>query len=166
MTRHFLLKDKTYIKEFSWKCCFSLNKTGFSTAAVVSLYNNCEDFSRQSNFSSNKNKEFFHDSHRFVIYKKKIRFINPEIRKTQVHKFTSNHGGECCTPSILEVSYGLIPLFWSNILNPIIPSKPSDARGFFEILWSAHFTSPPPKVKVKGKAVNRQTPGHTYRQTW
>ena len=30
----------------------------------------------------------------------------------------------CCTMCTLEMCYGLIPPFWSNIVNPSIPSKP------------------------------------------
>ena len=69
-------------------------------------------------------KDFFHDSRHFLQKKQKIRLINPKISKRQLHTCTSDYGGECRTPSKLDIHYGLILLCGSNIVNPSIKSKP------------------------------------------
>ena len=60
----------------------------------------------------------------FFLKNQTIRLINPQIIKTHVHKFTSNHGEYYRTLCILEIRYRLIPPRESNLVNPSISSKP------------------------------------------
>ena len=134
MTRSFLVKNRIYNKYFSWRCRLYLNKKRIFITAVVTLYNKYEVFSRQSNFPSNaQTRKFFTTHVVFFFQSQNIRLINPVISKTHVHKCISNHGGGCRTPCTLDIRYGLIPLRWSNIVNPSIPSKP---RWFTRFGWN------------------------------
>ena len=70
-------------------------------------------------------------------------------------------GGGCHTPYKLDICYGLIPPYGSDIVNPLIPSKPRLYARFGLNMMKCKFTSPPTKVGVKGKAIH----GHIMRQT-
>ena len=78
MTRSFNVKNNIYItNSFHYGVIFSLNKKRFFTTDAFSLYNNYEEFSRQIHFYSNTNKDVFHHSHCFIIYKPKDKTYEP-----------------------------------------------------------------------------------------
>ena len=70
-------------------------------------------------------------------------------------------GGGCCTPCTLEIFYRLIPPHINDIVNPSIPSKPRLCAGFGLNMLKYAFTSPPPILEVKGKAIHRNKTGQT-----
>ena len=101
------------------------NEKRVLTTAVVSLYNNYEEFSWQSHISYIQKQWSFSRLTSFSYLKKQnIRPINPETSKTNVHKCSYNIGCRVMHYVYTIYAYGLIPPLWSNIVNPIISSKP------------------------------------------
>ena len=60
----------------------------------------------------------------------------------------------CRTPSTIEMCYTLIPMCRINILNPSLPIKPRLHTRFGSTMMKYNFTSPLPKVGVKGKVIH------------
>ena len=80
----------------------------------------------------------------------------------QVHNCISGHSGEFRTTCTLEMYYGLLPLYGSNIVNLSILSKPRLCTRFGLTMIKYAFMSPPPKVEVKVKEININTTGQKY----
>ena len=57
-----------------------------------------------------KTNKFFTTHVVLFFTRQKIRLINPEISKTQVHYLSPIMGGGCHTTCKIEMCYGLIPL--------------------------------------------------------
>ena len=114
MTRSFIFKWKDI---FCSGCCFPLQK--FQIIFII------------RSFLLNTHTRNIFTTHVVLYFKnKKIRLINPQISKKQIHNFTSNHGRECCIPFTLEMCYGWISPHRSSIVNPSITSKPRWCAGF------------------------------------
>ena len=106
------------------------------------------------------------------LLNQKITLIDPKISKTQVQKWTADHGGEWRTPSTIEIIYALIHLQGSDILNSSITSKPRLHARFGSAFLKYAFSFSPPKVVIKFKAIQGHTLVHagrlklTYRHTF
>ena len=97
--------------------------------------------------------EYSLSSFPWIIVRRKVNFP-PECRFQSM----------CRTPCTLEMRYRLIPLRGSNIVNLSIPSKPRLRTRFGWTMMKYTFKSPPPKLEMKGKMIDRNITGHTYRQ--
>ena len=167
MMRSFLFKDKIYNKEFSRRSCFSLYvKRGFSHRKCLPLQKLWRFFMTWSFIFNTRTRKFFTT---WVVYSFKnqnIMLINPEIIQAELHKCTSNYVGYWYTLFTLEVRYGLIPPCEINIVKPSIKNKPRLRARFGLTMVKYTFTSLPPKLEMKCKAIHGQKLTQIDRWTW